>query len=67
MKISEMFLKTNNLKLDTGSNIAQLFYLNKKIKKMTNHLKHNKHDYNTYRFLLKKVSNKKKLLKLLLK
>ncbi|MGX7593015.1 30S ribosomal protein S15 [Candidatus Karelsulcia muelleri] len=62
-----MFLKTNTLKLDTGSNIAQIFYLNKKIKKMTNHLKYNKHDYNTYRFLLKKVSKKKQLLKFLLK
>ncbi|MGX7591337.1 30S ribosomal protein S15 [Candidatus Karelsulcia muelleri] len=62
-----MFLKKKKLKLDTGSNIAQLFYLNKKIKKMTNHLKHNKHDYNTYRFLIKKVSKKKQLIKLLLK
>ncbi|MGX7590481.1 30S ribosomal protein S15 [Candidatus Karelsulcia muelleri] len=62
-----MFLTKNKLKLDTGSNIAQLFYLNKKIKKMTNHLKYNKHDYNTYRFLIQKVSKKKQILKFLIK
>ncbi|MGX7592737.1 30S ribosomal protein S15 [Candidatus Karelsulcia muelleri] len=66
MLLKTMFLKTKTLKLDTGSNIAQLFYLNKKIQKMTNHLKHNKHDYNTYRFLLQKVSKKKHLIKLLI-
>ncbi|MGX7592466.1 30S ribosomal protein S15 [Candidatus Karelsulcia muelleri] len=55
------------MKLDTGSNLAQLLYLNKKIKQITNHLKQNPHDYNSYRNLLKKVSKKKKIIKSLLK
>ncbi|MGX7593442.1 30S ribosomal protein S15 [Candidatus Karelsulcia muelleri] len=55
------------MKLDTGSNLAQLFYLNKNIKTITNHLKPNKHDYNSYRILLKKVSKKNKLIKSLIK
>ncbi|MGX7592326.1 30S ribosomal protein S15 [Candidatus Karelsulcia muelleri] len=55
------------MKLDTGSNLAQLLYLKKKIKKITNHLKQNPHDYNSYRILLKKVSKKKKIIKSLIK
>ncbi|WP_204086328.1 30S ribosomal protein S15 [Candidatus Karelsulcia muelleri] len=54
-------------KLDTGSNLAQLLYLNKKIKIITNHLKQNKHDYNTYRILLKNLTKKNKMIKSLLK
>ncbi|MGX7593155.1 30S ribosomal protein S15 [Candidatus Karelsulcia muelleri] len=54
-------------KLDTGSNLAQLLYLNKKIKIITNHLKQNKHDYNTYRILIKKLTKKKQIIKSLLK
>ncbi|WP_204098298.1 30S ribosomal protein S15 [Candidatus Karelsulcia muelleri] len=54
-------------KLDTGSNLAQLLYLNKNIKIITNHLKQNQHDYNTYRILIKKLTKKKQIIKSLLK
>ncbi|MGX7590333.1 30S ribosomal protein S15 [Candidatus Karelsulcia muelleri] len=54
-------------KLDTGSNLAQLLYLNKNIKIITNHLKQNTHDYNTYRILIKKLTKKKQIIKSLLK
>ncbi|UOQ27771.1 30S ribosomal protein S15 [Candidatus Karelsulcia muelleri] len=54
-------------KLDTGSNLAQLLYLNKKIKRITNHLKQNQHDYNSYRILIKQVTKKKQMIKSLLK
>ncbi|MGX7591480.1 30S ribosomal protein S15 [Candidatus Karelsulcia muelleri] len=54
-------------KLDTGSNLAQLLYLNKNIKIITNHLKQNPHDYNTYRILIKKLTKKKQIIKSLLK
>ncbi|MGX7592044.1 30S ribosomal protein S15 [Candidatus Karelsulcia muelleri] len=59
-------MKTNQTKVVIGSKLAQLLYLNKKIKRITNHLKQNKHDYNSYRILLKKVNTKKQMIKSLL-
>ncbi|MGX7590192.1 30S ribosomal protein S15 [Candidatus Karelsulcia muelleri] len=60
-------MKTKTTKVVIGSKLAQLLYLNKKIKRITNHLKQNKHDYNSYRILLQKVKNKKQMIKSLLK
>ncbi|MGX7591905.1 30S ribosomal protein S15 [Candidatus Karelsulcia muelleri] len=60
-------MKTNPTKIVIGSKLAQLLYLNQKIKRITNHLKQNKHDYNSYRILLQKVNKKKQMIKSLLK
>ncbi|MGX7591623.1 30S ribosomal protein S15 [Candidatus Karelsulcia muelleri] len=60
-------MKTNPTKIVIGSKLAQLLYLNQKIKIITNHLKQNQHDYNSYRMLLQKVNKKKQMIKSLLK
>ncbi|MFI3261792.1 MAG: 30S ribosomal protein S15 [Rikenellaceae bacterium] len=51
--------KSNN---DTGSAEGQIALFSYRISHLTNHLKANKHDYNTQRSLLKLVGKRRSLL-----
>lgn len=50
---------------DTGSPQVQIAILSKEIELLTNHLKEHKHDHSSRRGLLKKVGERRKLLKYL--
>ena len=50
---------------DTGSPQVQIAILTEEIKDLTEHLKKHKHDFSSRRGLLKKVSERRKLLKYL--
>jgi len=52
---------------DTGSSQVQIAILTEEIKELTEHLKNHKHDFSSRRGLLKKVSERRKLLKYLRK
>jgi len=52
---------------DTGSSQVQIAILTEEIKELTEHLKNHKHDFSSRRGLLKKVSERRKLLKYLQK
>ena len=52
---------------DTGSPQVQIAILTEEIKDLTEHLKQHKHDFSSRRGLLKKVSERRKLLKYLQK
>jgi len=52
---------------DTGSSQVQIAILTEEIKELTEHLKMHKHDFSSRRGLLKKVSERRKLLKYLQK
>ncbi len=52
---------------DTGSPQVQIAILTEEIKELTEHLKNHKHDFSSRRGLLKKVSERRKLLKFLQK
>lgn len=52
---------------DTGSPQVQIAILSEEIKDLTNHLKEHKHDHSSRRGLLKKVSERRRLLKYLQK
>ncbi len=52
---------------DTGSPQVQIAILTEEIKQLTEHLKKHKHDYSSRRGLLKKVGERRKLLKYLQK
>lgn len=52
---------------DTGSSQVQIAILTEEIKELTDHLKNHKHDFSSRRGLLKKVSERRKLLKYLRK
>jgi small subunit ribosomal protein S15 len=52
---------------DTGSSQVQIAILTEEIKELTDHLKNHKHDFSSRRGLLKKVSERRKLLKFLQK
>lgn len=52
---------------DTGSPQVQIAILSAEIKDLTEHLKNHKHDHSSRRGLLKKVSERRKLLKYLQK
>ncbi len=52
---------------DTGSSQVQIAILTEEIKELTEHLKKHKHDFSSRRGLLKKVSERRKLLKYLQK
>ncbi|MCF7820091.1 MAG: 30S ribosomal protein S15 [Candidatus Pacebacteria bacterium] len=52
---------------DTGSSQVQIAILTEEIKELTEHLKSHKHDYSSRRGLLKKVGERRKLLKYLQK
>lgn len=57
--------KTHNT--DTGSTPVQIAILTEEIKQLTGHLKSHKHDYSSRRGLLKKVGERRRLLKYLQK
>lgn len=50
---------------DTGSSPVQIAILTEEIKRLTDHLKSHKHDHSSRRGLLKKVNERRKLLKYL--
>ena len=52
---------------DTGSTEVQIAILTEEINNLTNHLKEHKHDYHSNRGLLKKVGQRRSLLKYLAK
>jgi len=52
---------------DTGSSQVQIAILTEEIKQLTDHLKIHKHDHSSRRGLLKKVSERRRLLKYLQK
>lgn len=52
---------------DTGSAQVQIAILTEEIKELTSHLQQHKHDFSSRRGLLKKVSERRKLLKYLQK
>lgn len=52
---------------DTGSSQVQIAILTEEIKELTDHLKQHKHDFSSRRGLLKKVGERRKLLKYLQK
>ena len=52
---------------DTGSPQVQIAILTEEIKELTEHLKQHKHDFSSRRGLLKKVSERRRLLKYLQK
>jgi len=52
---------------DTGSAQVQIAILSEEIKELTEHLQKHKHDFSSRRGLLKKVSERRKLLKYLQK
>jgi len=52
---------------DTGSSQVQIAILTEEIKELTEHLKKHKHDFSSRRGLLKKVGERRKLLKYLRK
>jgi small subunit ribosomal protein S15 len=52
---------------DTGSSQVQIAILTEEIKELTEHLKKHKHDFSSRRGLLKKVGERRKLLKYLQK
>lgn len=52
---------------DTGSSQVQIAILSEEIKELTEHLKSHKHDFSSRRGLLKKVGERRKLLKYLQK
>ncbi len=52
---------------DTGSSQVQIAILTEEIKRLTEHLKEHKHDHSSRRGLLKKVAERRKLLKYLQK
>lgn len=52
---------------DTGSSQVQIAILTEEIKQLTDHLKIHKHDFSSRRGLLKKVGERRKLLKYLQK
>lgn len=54
-------------KTDTGSSQVQIAILTEEIKQLTKHLKQHKHDHSSRRGLLKKVSERRRLLKYLQK
>lgn len=50
-------------KTDSGSSAVQVGILTKRIEEVTDHLKHNKHDFMARRGLLQMVGKRKRLLK----
>lgn len=52
---------------DTGSSQVQIAILSEEIKQLTDHLKNHKHDHSSRRGLLKKVGERRRLLKYLQK
>jgi small subunit ribosomal protein S15 len=67
-KVKEKIIKKYRVHdTDTGSPQVQIAILTEEIKDLTEHLKQHKHDYSSRRGLLKKVGERRKLLKYLQK
>lgn len=67
-KVKEKIIKKYRVHdTDTGSPQVQIAILTEEIKDLTDHLKQHKHDYSSRRGLLKKVGERRKLLKYLQK
>jgi len=67
-KIKEKIIKKFRVhETDTGSSQVQIAILTEEIKQLTEHLKKHKHDFSSRRGLLKKVGERRKLLKYLQK
>lgn len=58
-KVTKSFVRHDK---DTGSPEYQIALFTEKIKRLTSHLKKNKHDFHSRRGLLKMVAKRKKLL-----
>ena len=59
-EIVKKYAKSEN---DTGSSEVQIAILTEEIKTLTEHLKEHKHDYHSRRGLLKKVGQRRSLLR----
>jgi small subunit ribosomal protein S15 len=67
-KVKEKIIKKfRTHETDTGSPQVQIAILTEEIKELTEHLKKHKHDFSSRRGLLKKVGERRKLLKYLQK
>ena len=61
-KKQELFTNYGKSNTDTGSSESQIALFSYRIAHLTEHLKKNKHDYNTQRSLLKLVGKRRSLL-----
>lgn len=66
-KKQEFFKKHGKSEKDTGSTEAQVAMFTYRIAHLTEHLKHNRKDYNTERSLVKLVGKRRSLLDYLIK
>jgi len=67
-KAKEKIIKSYQIhKGDTGSSEVQIAILTKEIEELSNHLKKHHHDFSSRRGLLKKISQRRKLIKYLQK
>ncbi len=64
-KKQELFKNYGKSNTDTGSPESQIALFSYRISHLTEHLKKNKHDYNTQRSLLKLVGKRRSLLEYL--
>ena len=66
-KKKEIFAKHGKSEKDTGSSEGQIALFTHRINHLTNHLKNNRHDFNTQRSLVKLVGKRRDLLNYLIK
>src|SRR3989338_7486685 len=65
LKKDKIIQKYRTHKHDTGSSVVQIAILTAEIKELTKHLKDHKKDFSSRRGLLRKVSQRRRLLKYL--
>ena len=66
-KKKEIFAKHGKSETDTGSSEGQIALFTHRINHLTDHLKNNRHDFNTQRSLVKLVGKRRDLLNYLIK
>ncbi len=66
-KKKEIFKKYGKSETDTGSSEGQIALFTHRINHLTDHLKNNRHDFNTQRSLVKLVGKRRDLLNYLTK
>ena len=66
-KKKEIFAKHGKSEKDTGSSEGQIALFTHRINHLTDHLKKNRHDFNTQRSLVKLVGKRRDLLNYLIK
>ena len=66
-KKKEIFAKYGKSETDTGSSEGQIALFTHRINHLTDHLKNNRHDFNTQRSLVKLVGKRRDLLNYLIK